>query len=286
MAVGHSELAGDFLERTVTLVVKEKVFGFVIGDIDVRKSAAIKVRRGHTHGAALVGADSGLVGHVGERSVAIVVEETVGVGGVVERAGIVVSGVEVAIRGIELHVASDKQVDAAVAIIVEPRGTDRPSVDFHAGLCGDVGKRPIAIVAVKNCFAVAGDEQIDETVVVEVGGNRCGSEYVCGYARLVGDVSENAVTVIAIEMVVRRRRGRLLQRIRMHRIFKRLTADHVEIRQTVVVVVEPDTAGAGAFKQRAELLGTEAVGELDAGVCGGTFEADRAGRARLRRLRQ
>ena len=77
-------------------------------------------------------------------------------------------------------------------------------------------------------------------------------------------------------MVVRRSRGRLLERIRMHAVFQRLAADHVEIGQSVVVVIEPDAAGAGAFEQRAEFLRAEAVGELNAGLCGGIFEADRA----------
>ena len=57
-------------------------------------------------------------------------------------------------------------------------------------------------------------------------------------------------------------------------IFKRLTADYVEVGKSVIVVIEPDAAGAGAFQQRTELLGAEAVGELDAGFCGGVFEPD------------
>ena len=55
----------------------------------------------------------------------------------------------------------------------------------------------------------------------------------------------------------------MLQGIRMHSIFKRLAADNVKIGESVVVVIEPDASGAGAFQQRSEFLGTEAVGELD-----------------------
>ena len=214
----------------------------------------------------------GLVGHVGEGAVAVVVVETVGVGGVVERAGIVIGGVEVAIFGIELHVAADEQIDAAVAIVVEPGGTDRPAVDLDAGFRGDIGEGAVAVVVIENRLAVAGNEEIDEAVVVEVGGDRGHAVDVRCDAGLVGDVGERAVAVVAIEMIVGRSRRRLASADKDACLFQRLAADHVEVGQAVVVVVEPDAAGAGAFEQRAELLRAEAVRELNAGLCGGVFE--------------
>ncbi len=155
-----------------------------------------------------------------------------------------------------------------------------PAFDSH------IFKRAVAFVAVENRAAIAGDEEVDEAVIVKVGGDRRHAVNVRGHAGLVGDIGEGAVAVVPVEMVVRRSRGRLLQRVRMHAVFQRLAADHVEIGQSVVVVVEPDAAGAGAFEQRAELLRAEAVRELNAGLRGGIFEPDRAGRTRWRRLRQ
>ena len=64
-------------------------------------------------------------------------------------------------------------------------------------------------------------------------------------------------------MIVWRNRRRLLQRIRMHAVFERFAADYVEIRQSIVVVVEPDATRAGAFQQRSKFLCSEAVGELN-----------------------
>jgi hypothetical protein len=61
-----------------------------------------------------------------------------------------------------------------------------------------------------------------------------------GDTGLFGDVGEGAVAVISVEMIVRSDGRRLLQRVRMHALLERLAADYVEIRQTVVVVVEPD----------------------------------------------
>jgi hypothetical protein len=100
------------------------------------------------------------------------VVEAVRLGGIVEGTGIVVGGVEVAILGIELHVAADEQIDAAVAIVVQPGRADRPAVDFDASLFRDVFERAVAAVAIENRSSVAGDEQIDKAVVVEVGRDR------------------------------------------------------------------------------------------------------------------
>ena len=74
------------------------------------------------------------------------------------------------------------------------------------------------------------------------------------HACLLGDVGERAVAIVPVEMVVRRRRGGLPQRIGMHSLLERDAADHIEIRQAVVVVIEPDGAAAGAFEQRPEFL--------------------------------
>ena len=41
----------------------------------------------------------------------------------------------------------------------------------------------------------------------------------------------------------------LAQRVGVHARPERLAADHVKVQQTVVVVVEPDRAGAGALEE-------------------------------------
>jgi hypothetical protein len=90
------------------LVAEEKVLCLVVGHVDVGVAVAVKVRRSHAHSPAFVSPNSGLIGHVGEGSVAIVVIETIGVGGVVERAGIIVGRVVIAVLRIELHIPSDE----------------------------------------------------------------------------------------------------------------------------------------------------------------------------------
>ncbi len=61
----------------------------------------------------------------------------------------------------------------------------------------------------------------------------------------------------------------------MHRVIERTAVDDVEIGQAIVVVVEPDAAGAGAFEQRSQLRRTEAVREVDAGLVACVFKSNR-----------
>src|SRR5208282_757777 len=172
LSVGDALLGSDFFKRAVVLVVEEEVLGLIVGDIDVGITIAVIIRCRDAHGAAFVGANSGLVGHVGEGSVAVVVIKAVRLGGVIERAGIVVGGIVLAILGIELDVTPDEQIDAAVTIVVQPSGADRPAIHLDTGLFGHVFERAVAAVAIENRSPIAGYEQIDKAIVVEVGGNR------------------------------------------------------------------------------------------------------------------
>ena len=213
--------------------------------------------------AAFVGADAGLFAGIGERSIAVVVIQAVGVRGVVERPGVIVGSVEIAILGIEFYVSSDEQIDAAVAIVVKPRGAYGPALHLNSSLCAHVRKGPIAIVAIENRFPVAGHEQIDESVIVVVRRDRSRAKYICGHASLLSDVSESSVSIIAIQVMVGRSGRKLLQRIWMDSLVQRLAACDVEIRESVIVEIEPDAAGTRALQQRSQFLRPETVGELD-----------------------
>ena len=113
-----------------------------------------------------------------------------------------------------------------------------------------------------------------KAVVIEVGGDCYNAEEVIAHTGRVRYVCEFAIAVVAIEMIVRRRLRRLTERIRMDVIAQRPAVSHVEIRQPVIVVVEPDTARASTFEQRAQLARAEGVRKLDAGGGRGVFEAD------------
>ena len=75
-------------------------------------------------------------------------------------------------------------------------------------------------------------------------------------------------------MIVWRRIRLVLQRKRMHRIVERTAADHVKRLQARVVVVEPDAAPAGSFKQRAQLARSKAVRKMDSRLVRSIFKAN------------
>src|SRR5208283_4179433 len=190
LSVGDTLFGSDFLKRAVVLIVEEEVLGLIVGNVNVGITIAVVIRGRDAHGAAFVGADSGLVGHVGEGSVAVVVIKAVGLGGVVERAGIVVGGIVVAILGIELHVAADEEIGTTVTVVIEPSGADRPAVNIDPSFFGHIFEGAVAAVAIENRPAVAGHEQIDKAVVVEIGGDCGHSINVGGNTRLLGDIGE------------------------------------------------------------------------------------------------
>ena len=101
--------------------------------------------------------------HIGKGSVAVVVKELVGLAFVIQRPRIIVRRIKGAIFGIELHIAADEQIDAAILVVVEPRGTDRPAIHIDAGLLGHIGEVAVAVVVIENRLAVAGNQQIDHS---------------------------------------------------------------------------------------------------------------------------
>ncbi len=97
-------------------------------------------------------------------------------------------------------------------------------------------------------MAVVGHQQIGAAVVVEIGGDGAETEAIATQAGLLGDVGELAVAVVAEQVVVGHHGGRFAQRIGMHFPLQRTAAHHEEVRFAVVVIVEPDASGAGAFE--------------------------------------
>ena len=83
-----------------------------------------------------------------------------------------------------------------------------------------------------------------------------------------------AVPIIAIEMVVGRRNRLLSEREGVGCVIERPSVGDVQVKKSIVVVIEPDAARAGSFEERAELRRAEAVREIDASFLAGVFEAD------------
>src|ERR1035437_9066788 len=250
LPVGRARLVGNLLEGSIVLVVKQEVFCPVVGNVNVVPAVVVKVRRCHAHGAAHVGADARLFGHIRKGSVAVVVIQLVGFTFIVQRPRIVVGCIVGAILGIEFDVAAHKQIDASVLVVVQPGGAYGPAVYLDAGLRRHIGKVSVAVIVVEDRLAVAGDQQIDKAVVVIVSRRHGYSIHIRIKAGFLRHVGKGAVAVVAIKMIVRRCCGLFLERIGMHGVVERPPVDHVERLQSGVVVVEPDASGACSLKQR------------------------------------
>src|ERR1019366_4150768 len=144
---------------SIVFVVEEKVFRAIVGHVDVVPTIVVKVTGCHAHGAAYKCAYPGLFADVGKGSVAVVMKQFVGLAFVVQRAGIVIRRIVGAIFRIELHIPSDKQIDATILVVIEPRGTDGPAVNIDARLRSNVSKMAVAVVVIKNGLSVAGNNQ-------------------------------------------------------------------------------------------------------------------------------
>ena len=289
LSEGRAGVVGHLLEGPVVLVVKEEVLRAIVGHVDVVPAVVVEIRRRHAHGAAHESADARLVRNVRKCSIAVVVIQLVGLALVIQRPRIIVRGIIRAILGIELHIAADKQVHAAVLVVVQPGGADGPSVHLDARLLRHVGEVPVAVVVIQNGLAVPRHQQIDEPVVVKVRRRHGHRVEVRIQSRLFRYVRELSIAVVAIKVIVRHRIGLHLQRIGMHRVVQRASVDHVERFQPGVVVVEPDAARSRAFQKRTQLPRPETVREMNPRLVARIFKPDHrrlhCGRPRLRRLR-
>ena len=152
---GHG-LAGRLRERAIAIVVIEAVgSGVVVGNVEIGPAVIVVIPpRGRVREA--LAADAGLIRHVGERAIAVVVEKV---------AALAVG----MLAGIQ-HVRGDVHIEPAVAVVVaegaHARGIDHGQPARRSLLL----ERPVALVDEKQIGRVeTADIDIQQTVVVHVG---------------------------------------------------------------------------------------------------------------------
>ena len=102
-------------------------------------------------------------------------------------------------------VASHKQIQVAVAIIVHPGGAAAPPAGTHSSLGRHLTEGPVAIVAKELITAVARDVDIQVAVVIIVAHGHAGSEHPIACDTCFGSyILEFSVAQIAIERIARR----------------------------------------------------------------------------------
>ena len=117
--------------------------------------------------------DAGLLAHIGERAIAVVVEQPTGLGSINVGNAVVALAVFVIAASLfdffaEVHETADKKIEAAIVVVVEPDRARGPPGGGDAGFFGHVGESAVAIVVIQNAAAVLRDVQVGEAVTVVI----------------------------------------------------------------------------------------------------------------------
>src|SRR5579862_819538 len=100
---------------------------------------------------------------------------------------------------VELHVTGDEKIEAAVAVIVTPRGAGGPSAERDTGFFGDVGERAVVIVVIEPILAEVADVDVWPPIVIVIADHRAESPALIGDAGFVGVVAEGSVVIVVEE---------------------------------------------------------------------------------------
>src|SRR5437667_2777148 len=168
---GNTGEETDFLKRSVTLVVIEKLDHGIVGHEDV--DAAVTVIIGKGDAEALAGLrEAALLRHFGEMAVAVIVVHERRDG--LEDVGVTIGAVALLVFAapdvveIPLHVTQNDKIEQAVVVQVHPSGASRPSAAGDASLLRYVSERAVAVVVVELVASVGGYEDVFVAVIVVV----------------------------------------------------------------------------------------------------------------------
>src|SRR3984885_681846 len=204
IAEGETRVHSGILERTVALVAIKFIGLRIVGDQQVGPSAASVVE--HCDPQRLRTAVENAAGgrDVLKSSVAAIVKQPAGLAairlGCAIRLVLAVEAAEHIAPRRPLHVVADKQIEQAIAIVVEPqsRGAESLTLAESTGN-GRVQKRSFASVPKQTVLAYTGDEDVGKAVVVVITDSYAHAVEFNVETGARGHVSERAVAVVVIE---------------------------------------------------------------------------------------
>src|SRR5262249_18532796 len=144
-------------------------------------------------------------------------------------------------RGGPDAVVADKQIEAAIPVVVQERGARREPRVAHSCPPGDVRERAVPVVVEEEVRPQRGEVEVGPAVVVVVAHSDTHPVAIDGEAGLLRDIVERAVASVPVE---RRMKGTSAGEAR-----KPGRVDEEEIEATVVVVVEKGAARAKRLRQ-------------------------------------
>src|SRR5208282_606801 len=186
--------------------------------------------------------------NVGERAVAVIVVERGRLAVIIVRmavaahAGAVITAPEIALGG-PVDIVCDHKIEATVVVVIEPgRAGGPPSGIGNSGALSYVGKRAVAIIVVENGTVVSEDEQVRESIVVIVPYRNAHTEQpLSPNARLFSDIGKRAIAIVAVKGAAEGVFGSVKP--------SRRTVHEIQVKQAVLVVVDPAAARAHGLDQ-------------------------------------
>src|SRR5438067_106149 len=148
---------------------------------------------------------------------------------VVAFAGALVAA-EFVLRFVELHEAADKQVEAAVVVVIEPHRTRRPSGAGDSGTCSDVSKRAVAVIAIEKTVPVLRYKKIGKPVSVVIADSDSHTISAGRDPGALGQIGESAIAIVAIQRITK-------WRLRIIEIAL-AAVDEVNVHPTIIVIVD------------------------------------------------
>ena len=117
------------------------------------------------------------------------------------RSGAVTSRARQVLRFVEVHKPADKQVEAAVVVIVKPHRACGPSCSGDASFLGYIGEGAVPIVVIQDASAVLGDVQIRKAVSVVVAHSHALAVAATSHTGLLSYVGKSSVTIVSVQSI-------------------------------------------------------------------------------------
>src|SRR5260221_6214575 len=209
ITVSNAGNRGDLIEFSLATIDEKKISNRVVAYPQVDQSVVVDIGRDHAPYLAKVTGDARLLADVGERAIAIVVEQPAGHGRINFGDAIVMAAVIMDSAGFveflaEIHEAPYEKIKAAVIVVVKPDGTGSPTGSGDSRFFGYVGKRAVAVVVIKDAAAVLRDIKIRKTVAVVVPNRDALAKAARGHTGFFSYVGERAVAIVPIQSVSQR----------------------------------------------------------------------------------
>src|ERR1700733_11468426 len=205
-----SDIGGQahFVEAAAP-VHEKKIRHCVVGDKEIHPAIVIYTGGNDSPGFSEMRGDAGLFADIRKSAVAVIMKKPARTRIEDARDAIVMRTVRVHAarkRFVELRELTDKQVEPAIVVVVEPHSARAPPWSGDTRFLRDIGECSIPVVVVKDAAAELRDEQIWEAVAIIIANRGSHAVAATGHAGFFSHTRERTIAVVAIERITQRSR--------------------------------------------------------------------------------